>query len=409
MCSINKNISFDEINIGDRAQFTVEVNEEKHGMFSELVGDFSPIHCNDDFSSNTKFGKRIGYAFLLTGFLSRLYGEYMPGGSSVCIKQGSEFINPFYIGDKIKVIGEVVNKIESTKFIEIKTEMFRNDTEQVFRGMGIVQVLFESRLFKPLYEVSGKKIYYADFVNALGEAGINNGDAVFVHSDISVFGKLAATDSMFLFEALCDAIKDSAGEDGTVIMPAFSYSFCKNEIYDLKSTRSTVGTLTEHFRKQPDVDRTLHPIFSVAVRGKCRDDVLDISKDSFDSESVFGKLHRMKGKLLFLGAPFQSCTYLHYIEQKFGVPYRFIKTFKGEIHDGVRTYKDECTFFVRDMEKDDFCDTSRLEKYLIKNGFMKEVILGAGRILMIEAETLFDECWKLLEKDINYLLKESKK
>jgi 3-hydroxybutyryl-CoA dehydratase len=138
----NQPRNFSEIKIGDKAEFEVMVDEKLHGSFSKIIGDFSPIHCDEEFSEKTKFGKRIGYAFMLTGFLSRLYGEYLPGGSSVCIKQDAEFIRPFFIGDKIKIAAEVTSKSESTKFVEIKSEMFRNGNERIFRGKGVVQLLY---------------------------------------------------------------------------------------------------------------------------------------------------------------------------------------------------------------------------------------------------------------------------
>ena len=134
--------SFSDIAIGDKAQFEVIVGEKMHDAFSRLFGDFSPVHCDDKFCLRTKFKKKIGYAFLLTGFLSKLYGEYLPGGSSICIKQDAKFIKPFFIGNRITVLGEVVSKIESTRFVEIKSEMCRDGKECVFRGNGIVQVLF---------------------------------------------------------------------------------------------------------------------------------------------------------------------------------------------------------------------------------------------------------------------------
>jgi len=79
---------------------------------------------------------------LLASFLSRLYGEYLPGGSSVCIRQEANFLKPYFIGDRIRIAGEVVNKIESTKFIEIKSEIYRNNKECIFRGNGTVQILY---------------------------------------------------------------------------------------------------------------------------------------------------------------------------------------------------------------------------------------------------------------------------
>jgi len=133
--------SFSEINIGDKSQFRVRIDENIHASFSNLSGDFSPIHCDEEFSSKTRFKKRIGYAFMLTSFLSRLYGQYLPGGSSICIKQEASFIKPFFIGDTLKVIGEVVDKIESTRFVVIRNKIMRNDSECIFKGQGIVQII----------------------------------------------------------------------------------------------------------------------------------------------------------------------------------------------------------------------------------------------------------------------------
>ncbi len=259
---------------------------------------------------------------------------------------------------------------------------------------------------QPLYEMDNKYLYYSDFVNALREVNINKKDIVFIHSDISVFGKLATLDRNFLLQALINTIKETIGEDGIIIMPTFSYSFCNNELYDVTNTKSTVGVLTEYFRKQPDVNRTIHPIFSVAIWGNHKNEFLNISKDSFDENSIFGKFHQMNGKIVFLGTPFQSCTYIHYIEQMHGIPYRYMKTFKGKIRIGDMEYKDEFTYFVRFLDKNVILDTSRLEKHLFGKGLMNEVKLGNGRILTIESDVMFKEGRNLLDQDIYFFLKE---
>lgn len=137
---MNQGKKFSEIAVGDLAKFEVLVDEEMHSSFAKLISDFSPIHTDDIFCSKTKFKRRVGYAFLLTSFLSRLYGHYLPGGSSVCVKQEVKFIKPFYVGDRLTIRGQVIRKVLSTKLVEIKSEAFRNTNEKVFEGMGIVQI-----------------------------------------------------------------------------------------------------------------------------------------------------------------------------------------------------------------------------------------------------------------------------
>ena len=128
-----------------------------------------------------------------------------------------------------------------------------------------------------------------------------------VTPDIAVFGKLAVRDRKFLLDTLVDVLKECVGKNGTIIMPTFTYSFCKGEVFDVDNSKSTVGILTEHFRSLPAVKRTQQPIFSCAVYGKKQEYYLNVSKDSFGKGSIFEKLHKDNGKILFLGADFHAC------------------------------------------------------------------------------------------------------
>ena len=64
----------------------------------------------------------------------------------------------------------------------------------------------EKKAYEPLYEHDGIKLHSPDFVTALRDAGISNGDIVFVHSKVSAFGKLLTLDKNFLMNSLVDSI-----------------------------------------------------------------------------------------------------------------------------------------------------------------------------------------------------------
>src|SRR3989338_1633854 len=262
-------------------------------------------------------------------------------------------------------------------------------------------------MMKPLYKANERCIYQADIAKALRRCGIKKGDILFVHSDISAFGKLSTLDAAFLLKTLIDTLKESVGSAGTIIMPTFTYSFTENKPYDMANSKSKVGILTEYFRKLPDVGRTTHADHSVAVWGKYKSELLRIGKDTFGNDSIFGKLHKLNGKIIFFGAPFQSCTFVHYIEQMHGVPYRYMKKIRGKIVDSDKEYEDEITFYVKYVVF--FTLLSNLEKHLIGKKLLKEAKLGHGRISMVEAGAFFKEGQKLLDKDIFFFLKNEPK
>ncbi len=264
--------------------------------------------------------------------------------------------------------------------------------------------LSELKIRTPLYQSDTGEISYLDFVKALKKVGLASGDVIFVHSDIAPFGKLCTFDKTLLLKTLTEAIKESIGWTGTIIMPTFTYSFCKDEVFDPTYSKSTVGVLTEHFRSQPDVVRTNHPIFSVAIWGSQKEIFVDVGKDSFGKHSIFEKLHHQNAKIVFLGAPFQSCTFLHYVEQIHGIPYRFMKTFRGTVNFSGLQHESECTFFVRPLDNNVVFDTSKLERYLLDNNFLRQTNVGNGKVLMVEAKALFDKGIQLLDQDIYFFL-----
>lgn len=255
-----------------------------------------------------------------------------------------------------------------------------------------------------LYYTNSTKITQNDIKNVLVNVGVRKGDVIMVHSDIGTFGKLRTFDRSFLLQSLIDSIKEAVGPKGTIIMPTFTYSFYKNEPYDIKNSKSTVGTLTEYFRKQPRVSRTMHPTHSVAIWGKHKNELLKIGNDTFDKSSIFGKLHQVNAKFVFFGVPFyKSCTFIHYIEQIHGVPYRYMKKFKGKIIKNNKEYEDEIFLYYRYACF--FNSFLNLEKHLAKKGLLREAKVGNSSISMIEADVLFSECYKRLDQDSYFLLK----
>lgn len=112
---------FDEIMLGVKTKFTVQINESTINEFARISGDHNPLHIDEQYAAKTQFGKRVCHGMLLASFFSRLVGMYMPGKNALYFSQTLNFQTPCFVGDKVTIEGEVIDKSQSTRIITIKT------------------------------------------------------------------------------------------------------------------------------------------------------------------------------------------------------------------------------------------------------------------------------------------------
>ena len=130
----------DEISVGEKIHYETSIDEEMHYAFMRLSGDDSPIHTDKEFAEANGHKDRIGYAFLLTSVLSRVYGTIFPGGSELCLKQECNFPNPYYIGDELRFTIEVLNKNEKLKLLTVMTLVENQEKATIFKGQAVFQL-----------------------------------------------------------------------------------------------------------------------------------------------------------------------------------------------------------------------------------------------------------------------------
>ena len=113
--------TFDEIMLGVKVKFTVHITESTINEFARISGDYNPLHMDEQYAVKTQFGKRLCHGMLLSSFFSRLVGMYMPGKNALYFSQTLNFQTPCFVGDKVTIEGEVIDKSQSTRIITIKT------------------------------------------------------------------------------------------------------------------------------------------------------------------------------------------------------------------------------------------------------------------------------------------------
>ena len=126
--------SLSEIEIGFKKNFQVTITESMLNDFAKLSGDYNPLHMNEEYASSTSFKNRVCSGMFLATFFSRLVGMYLPGKHALHISQSLNFVNPCFLGEKITVEGEVIDKSIATKIIKLKTTITNGSGKRIIDG-----------------------------------------------------------------------------------------------------------------------------------------------------------------------------------------------------------------------------------------------------------------------------------
>ena len=133
--------SFSDLQLDMKKFFSLTVDDSTVSEFSNISGDYNPLHMNDEFAKSTKFHKRVCHGMLLGSFFSRLVGMHLPGLNSLYMSQTLNFCNPCFIGDQIIVLGTIKHKSESTKIITLDTQIHNSQGDSLVYGEAKVMFL----------------------------------------------------------------------------------------------------------------------------------------------------------------------------------------------------------------------------------------------------------------------------
>ena len=140
MINAPNELSYDDISIGQQESFMIKITASMVEKFSNLSGDLNPLHMDNEFAESSSFKKRIVHGMLLASFFSQLIGMKLPGKNALYFSQTLNFRSPCYIDDEIEIIGEVIEKSDSTKIITISTSIFNKSKTCLIDGIAKIIV-----------------------------------------------------------------------------------------------------------------------------------------------------------------------------------------------------------------------------------------------------------------------------
>lgn len=240
-----------------------------------------------------------------------------------------------------------------------------------------------------------------DIIIGLKSLGLSPGDIVMVHSSLSSMGYVVGG-----ADTVIDAFLEVIGPTGTLVMPTLCQKDKERrfQTWNIATSPSDVGRITETFRLRPGVIRSDHATHSVAAFGPRAIEITSGHKTAWGrpgpwGEAAFGhgspweKFYELNVRYVFLGVTMRVNTMRHFIQSRI-------------VEDCLNTAPPERQQALRARIQGWYTpgvwpnyDDTKMEAILNMLGLIKVVKIGAADVMMLQARDLVDRSRRILESD----------
>lgn len=128
-------------NEGDSASYSKTITENDIILFSNVSGDTNPLHLDADYASKTRFGKPIAHGMLVSGLISTVIGNKLPGPGAIYAGQNLRFLKPVYIGDTVTATATILAYNRERGRMTLETVCRNQDGKAVV--VGEAEILYQ--------------------------------------------------------------------------------------------------------------------------------------------------------------------------------------------------------------------------------------------------------------------------
>ena len=125
---------------GQRATLTRVITADLVERFAALTGDTNPLHLDEAFARQTRFGRRIAHGVLGLALISAVLGTQLPGPGAIYLEQYIRFLRPVYLDDQITAEVEVLAWDPERRRLRLQTRCLNDQGQEVIRGEALVMV-----------------------------------------------------------------------------------------------------------------------------------------------------------------------------------------------------------------------------------------------------------------------------
>jgi 3-hydroxybutyryl-CoA dehydratase len=129
------------LKVGDKFSTERTVTDELIRKFAEVSGDYNPLHLDDEFAKDTRFGRRIAHGMLSGAFISAVLGYKLTERKIVYLSQTLKFTAPVFIGDTVTTTATVTHIREDKPIVTMETVCTNQNGETLVTGESAVMLL----------------------------------------------------------------------------------------------------------------------------------------------------------------------------------------------------------------------------------------------------------------------------
>ena len=125
---------FNEIKIGDQFGAAVTITDTHLVLAAGLIGDTHPLHINQQYAEQTRFGGRILHGVFTAALVGGPVGTFFAGTGIAYLEHNCRFTNPVRPGDTITTTWTISEKIDKPRHgggVAILKGVCRNQKDDV--------------------------------------------------------------------------------------------------------------------------------------------------------------------------------------------------------------------------------------------------------------------------------------
>ncbi len=130
----------DRFVVGQKVVLERTFSLEEVIAYAKITGDDNPLHVDEEYAKNSRFGGNIVHGMFVMGVVSKILGTILPGNGTIYLGQDVRFKRPVYVDKKVFIEVEIT-EIENDRYIYLNTKVL--DEEKNCLVEGSAKVLYE--------------------------------------------------------------------------------------------------------------------------------------------------------------------------------------------------------------------------------------------------------------------------